>query len=152
LWPLVCVLQCVEVCCSVLQCVAVLQSPWPLACSMKPTHCNALQFTATRCSTATHCNSLQLTTPGLFGRAKTLQRTATKCNSLQYTATHCNSLQRRKRWCCCGPQPFRWSECASPSSCRYAAVCCSVLQYVSECVAVRCSVFEVCAWESVRLA
>jgi len=49
--------------------------------TLKDSHCNTLQHTATRCDTlqhtATHCN--------------TLQHTATHCNTLQHTATHCNT-------------------------------------------------------------
>jgi len=60
-------LQCVAVCCSVLQ---------------------AQELAAKGCFTATHCVSLQHTA----SHCNTLQHTATHCNTLQHTATHCVSF------------------------------------------------------------
>jgi len=86
--------ECLAVCCSVLQCVAVycictdscvLPTPQPTA------------STATLQHTETHCNSLQLTTM-LYSK---LQHAVTRCNMLQHTATntasHCNRLQHTEQ-------------------------------------------------------
>ena len=107
------VLQCVAVCCSrsVLQCVAVwhdsgtsLGCPWSptLQHTMKPhiaTHCNTLQHNATYCDTlqqiAKHCLTLQNITTHYL----TLQHTASCCNILQHTATPFNTLQRTATHC-----------------------------------------------------
>jgi len=85
-------LQCVAVCCSVLQCVccSVLQSA---------TLCNTLQHSATLCNTLQHtatrmprivvapcCSVLQCVCCSVL-------QSATLCNTLQHTATHCNTLQ-----------------------------------------------------------
>ena len=96
-----CVLQYVEVCCSLMQYVRyslmhLLGLPYDkrkrlverqssVACIPQHTsiHCNTLQHTAT------HCNTLQHTATHCI----TLQHTATHCNTLQHTATHCNTLQ-----------------------------------------------------------
>jgi len=100
------VLQCVSVCCSVLQCAGIRQlrifflpnftrsiefaiwgQVWRMRCLQTLQHtvanCNTLQHTATHCNTLqhteTHCN--------------TLQHTATHCNTMQHTSTHCNTPQ-----------------------------------------------------------
>ena len=95
------VLQCVAVCCSVLQtsgmphfqvcgnvwqcvavCCSVLQTSGMPHFQKRPMHNinSDLQHSATVCKrlqhTATHCN--------------TQQHAATRCNTLHYTATHCN--------------------------------------------------------------
>jgi len=70
------VLQCVAVCCSVLQPLTVLQHT-------ATTHCNILQ-TDTR---------PPLTVTSVLQPLTVLQHTATHCNTLQHTATHCNILQ-----------------------------------------------------------
>jgi len=77
--------QCVTVCCSVLQCVAVCfhvfegrEKVHRAPARVAATHCNTPQHTATHCNTlATHHN--------------TLQHTATHCSTLQHTAAHCYS-------------------------------------------------------------
>jgi len=68
------VLQCVAVCCSILQCVAVC--------------CNRLQNPA-KC-TAAHCTTLHHTAI----HCNTLQHIVTHGNTRQHTATHCCTLQR----------------------------------------------------------
>jgi len=70
--------------------------------------CNTLQHTRTRCNTIRH-NTLQLTSntrglvtifaAGIWNAPttqtlyKSLQHTATHCNTLQLTATHCNTQE-----------------------------------------------------------
>ena len=54
-----------------------------------PTHCNALQHTAT-------ASVLTLALTAALGRTTTA---ATHCNILQYTAIHCNALQRTATHC-----------------------------------------------------
>jgi len=84
------VLQCVAVCCSVLQALRCTSNQSSEPCEMAQyshpqhtaTHCNPLQHTAV------HCNTLQYTAT----HCSTLQHTATHCNTLQHTATHCNTL------------------------------------------------------------
>jgi len=97
------VLQCVAVCCSVLQCVQPYKHKYMywflfqrcggrrvqpvinLRFMNTATHCNTLQHTAT------HCNTLQRTaTPVINLR---YMNTTTHCTTLQHTATHCNTLQ-----------------------------------------------------------
>ena len=77
------------------------------------THCNTLQHTATTLQQpAPHCNKLQhyntdtqQERPGTGLCIKypkpirTLQHTATHCNTLQHTATHCNTLQHTATHC-----------------------------------------------------
>ena len=85
-------LQCVSVCCSVLQCVfsvfAVCLQCVVVCCSANVEHRGhwkwkiLVQTDSTLQHAATHCN--------------TLQYTATHCNTLQHTATHCNTLQNNK--------------------------------------------------------
>jgi len=99
--------QCVAVCCSVLQCVAVRRSvlQWDAVCCSE-TQCVAvrrsvLQWDAVCCSeTPFGCHLLRL------------QHTATHCNTLQHTATRL--LCAASAWMCCMLQRV--------------AVCCSVLQ------------------------
>jgi len=81
------------VCCSVLQCVAVLCAcVWDPATDwlesrhykVRDTRLKSVAGSHTHAHrTATHCN--------------TLQHTATHCNTLQHTATHCNTLQHTTR-------------------------------------------------------
>ena len=117
-----CVLKCVPVCSSVLQCVDACHALWSgevrSVCVIShismhgyrkcPTHCNTLQHTATHCNTlqhtVTHCNTLQHNAT----RCNALQRTATHCNTLQRTATHCNTLQHTSRQDCC-KCPTSWA-------------------------------------------
>jgi len=102
-----------QVCCSVVQCVAVCCSglQWVAVCNIRDEFCRfthkKLPHTATHCNT--HCNTLQ----------QTLQHTTT------HIATHCNTL-----------------KCSTTSATNFAcefsvlqcgAVCCSVLQCVSLC-------------------
>jgi len=106
--------QCVVVCCSVLQVARsgpttrktaikhndnatasncrILQHPATHYNTLKhtATHCNSLQHTATHCNTmqhtATHAAKYQTTIQN-----KTLIMAATLCTTLQHTATHCNT-------------------------------------------------------------
>ena len=78
------------------------------------THCNTLQYTASRYKTrirhtATHCNTLQqaathwykllytaahyITLQHTAAHYITLQHTAAHCSTLQHTAAHCSTLQ-----------------------------------------------------------
>ena len=115
-------LECVGVCCSVMQTVAV--SWWESLCEFKPmrhaaTCCNMLQHAAT------HCN--------------TLQHTATHCNAWQRTTTHCIILHRTATH---GGGTAYVSSLTLPIAVRCSvsqcmlqrvAACCSVLQYDAEC-------------------
>jgi len=103
----------VSMCCSVLQCVAIIMSD-------TATHCNTLQHTATHCNTlqhiATHGNTLQHTTT----HYDTLQHTTTHCNTLQHTTTHYNTLSNT-----CAPEIERegmmrlgWHWCCSSKQFR----------------------------------
>jgi len=104
------VLQCVAVCCSVLQFVSKMTMKLTFGTPHRETigwetkgHCNTLQHTATHCNalqhTATCCNTLISndykadfcdSSRGDKGRRDkgTLQHIATRCNMLQHTATH----------------------------------------------------------------
>ena len=103
--------ECVAVCCSVLQCVAVERyvswdserETWLYgvlvyqeSCLSTATHCNTLQHTATHCNTpqrtATHSLRCAGISRVLSLYCNTLQYTATHCNTLQHVATHCNKL------------------------------------------------------------
>jgi len=124
-------------------------------------HCNALQHTATLCSTQQHtdrkiiqqhskCSSEHFTLQHTVTHCNTLQHTATHCNTLPHTATHCNTLQHNATHC--NTLTGRWSSRIRsipvtklpPDEC--VAVCCSVLQCVAvccsvvQCVAVHCNV------------
>jgi len=79
-------LQCVAVCCSVLQCVAVRGRVYVGYSTISSLNMLFKQHIQGQ-HTATHCNTLQHTT-----ECNTLQHTATHCNTLQPTATHCNML------------------------------------------------------------
>ena len=59
------------------------------------THCNILQQTAKRCTTAPHCTTLHYTAT----HSDTLQHPATQDTPLQHTATHCNALQHTATHC-----------------------------------------------------
>ena len=99
------VLQCVAVCCSVLQCAAVLLQCisggrwWSWRCVLRTetlqhtvTHCNTLEFTVTKWRlqlTATHCNTLQLGRLQHFWRKAAIGTLYTQKKTLQHTATHC---------------------------------------------------------------
>ena len=85
--------QCVAVCCSVLQCVAVytLQHTATHCIGTRQNTCD-VPVTATR-----HCNALQHTCTSASLRRK-VRVTATHCKTLQHTATHCNTLQLTYRW------------------------------------------------------
>jgi len=79
-------LQCVAVCCSVLQCVDIsLQYP--------ATHCNTLQHTASQ--RASHESEKER----LERARKRVRCSVLQCvdMSLQYPATHCNTLQAREQ-------------------------------------------------------
>ena len=90
-------MQCIAVCCSVLQCVAVSCKPHTL--HFKPWMLNLFELLfSCRCAwymyvmidlqhTATHCNTLQHVI------CVCNDWSATHCNTLQHTATHCNTLQ-----------------------------------------------------------
>jgi len=93
--------MCVAVCCSVLQCVALL-------C------CGVLQYVAVWCST----EMMAHTYTWARWDYHSLQHTATHCNTLQHTATHCNTAVRLS---------FTYA-CCSVLQC--VAVCCGVLQCV----------------------
>ena len=91
-----------------------------------PSHCNILQHTATHYTrtldcTATHCN--------------TLLYAATHCNTLQHTATHCNTLQRTAAHCICDmslgqlcPLSF---DCESPPMDHLEYARCKSLQHTA---------------------
>ena len=69
------VLQCVAVCCSVLQCVAV----WGRKMGSEELHKRLDKFSyLNKLHISTHCN--------------TLQHITAHCNTLQRSATHCNTL------------------------------------------------------------
>jgi len=138
------------------------------------THCNTLQHTAGHCNTlqhtATHCNTP--TDSSNKKRRRALQHTATHCNTLQHTATHCNTLQDDATHCntlqyiathllIAGRSAdvlllaFRAYACACPS-CVFGAgsvrLSCSlsterIAACMLQCVAVCCSVLQVCATE-----
>ena len=104
--------QCVAVCCSVLQCVAVKSMTWVIRLDLRKSdsHCMSLRpllvFQKKLYSqrdgkvlglswqdqelyyvrNLLHCNTLHT-------HCNTLQQTATHCNTQQHTATHCNTLQ-----------------------------------------------------------
>ena len=93
-------LQCVALCCSVLQWVkcdfvirlALYKSASTyqtgLMTKSHSTHCNPLQHTATHCNTHPwHMSNENYDKVTL----NPLQHTATHCNTLQHTATHCNT-------------------------------------------------------------
>ena len=95
-----CVLQCVVVCCNVLQCLQA-QHDLPVEDRRSiATRRSTLQHCATRCNTLHHsaaqCNTLQHTASRkrrqhlstLDTDLKTLQHAATRCNTLHQTATH----------------------------------------------------------------
>ena len=103
------VLQCVVVCCSVLQYVAAVSfihfatcvGPFSLL-QDTATHCNTLQHTAT------HCNTLQHNIKDIAACDVPfwlLRHTATHCNTLQHTATYCNGLHHtiKEIAACVGP-------------------------------------------------
>ena len=82
-------LQCVAVCCSLLQCVAASVDVSVATRDVyTATHCNTLHHAASHCNTLQHsatlCNTLQYTAK----HRNTPQHTATPCNTLQHTATH----------------------------------------------------------------
>ena len=88
-------LQCVAVCCSVLQCVA--------ACHVSHTHWHDVTVGHIYCNTSVsyvtaHSNTLQHTAPHCNLNTITLYHTATHCNTQQHTATHCNKLQHTATW------------------------------------------------------
>jgi len=124
-------LQCVAVCCSVLQCVA--------ACHVYPYEvcCSVLQCVAVCCSVS--YISEYMTTYAIVGLnlfdmkhsssacCNTLQHAATHCPTLQHTATHCNT-----------PQPtgetrhnHRPSSSAHCNMLQHAATHCPTLQHTS---------------------
>jgi len=93
------------------------------------THCNSLQFTAihfnlmqtyyrTLQHTATHCNSLHIKS-GCTAIVQNLNRA--HCNSLQPSATHCNPLQHAATHC---------------NTLQLAATRCNSLQLAAHCVRV----------------
>jgi len=108
-------LQCVAVCCSVLQCVAVL-----LQCC-----CSTLQCVAVRCHS---CLSLLL--------LDVLEQLYPRCSMLQCAAACCSVLQCVVVTCVSAFLYLIYS-----SKCILVAVCCSVLQCgcnIWQCVAVCC--------------
>ena len=52
------------------------------------THCNTLQYAATRCNALQRTTTCMALMPPLFQLPR---HTTTHCNSLQHTATHCNT-------------------------------------------------------------
>jgi len=143
--------QCVAVCCSVLQRVAVCHAN---RCFLHHT----ATYSITLQHTATHCNTINVCAPIRTyvlprEQSNTLPHTAAHSNALQHTATHCNKLQHIKHTCICthirtstesnqGPSNTPWTSHMS-ALCEFSvlqcvAVCCSVLQ----CVAVCCSVLK----------
>ena len=116
-------LQCIAVCCSVLQRVAVYRSPliaWsiPKATPFAAVYCSVLQYLAVL------SNALQCVAVGCSG----LQCVAVCCSVLQCVAVCCSvSLIDNFVF---DPKRHRLLQCV--------AVCCSVLQ----CVAVCCSVSQ----------
>ena len=122
-------LQCVAVCCSVLQrVVASHQGATPLQLQHAATCCNILKHTATCYNTLQHtrtcCNILQHTRTC----CNILQHTRTCCNILQHTRTCCNILQHMTyyvtsiRWC------GQWHRTKAP-----LRSCFSTLQLCSHC-------------------
>jgi len=108
-------LQCVAVCCSVLQCVAVLSLrvteglnilSWPLPSQAAALFaervtvcCSVLQCIAERCSVAVCCSAKRATVStasGPFCRAccSVLQCVAVCCSVLQCVAVYCSVCQR----------------------------------------------------------
>jgi len=87
------VLQCVAVCCSVLQIV----SCDAVCCRLSLNLCGVcgVLHGYYRGVYLLHHNSLQLNAT----HGTTLQRTATLCNTLQHPATHCNNLQLTAAHC-----------------------------------------------------
>ena len=132
----------VAVCCSVLQCVAVcgsvLQSEHLdlLQCSRANRvkwqgTCKTLQHTAT------HCNTLQQHIRSTSIQSDKPCEVAQCCSVLQCIAVCCSVLQ------CVAVRALR-STSTQPSEPCEAAQCCSVLQ----CVAVCCSVLQCCSTHS----
>jgi len=76
-------------------------------------HCNTLQLTATRCSTATRCNTLQHTCQVRLGETVVFREieciVATRCNMLQHAATCCNTLQHAATHLPGAP----WGDCST---------------------------------------
>jgi len=106
------VLQCVAVCCSVLQCVAAVRCSVLQCVAPDTSHvlqcvavcCSVLQCGVVCCSVlhlipritlcVAHysiCNTLQHVRLII---CNTLQHTTPHCNTLQHTASHCNTLHR----------------------------------------------------------
>ena len=152
--------QCVAVCLSVLQCVALtsLESlhDYPYIPAVKAnlvdrhtaTYCNTLQHTATHCNIlqhlATPCNTQQHPAT----HYNKLQHTATHCkganqkSSSPHTATHCNSLQHTASK---SGASVAIPRDASNSQLQCVAGCCWVLQGVAGCCRVLLGVAG-CCW------
>jgi len=98
--------ECVAVCCSVLQCVAVCCRLWVRRWNMlhEMSHSNkTLQHTATHCNTeivgeTVECVAVVEALKRTY-QPCTRRRAATHCNTLQHTATHCNTLQHTASHC-----------------------------------------------------
>jgi len=152
-----CVVVCVAVCCSVLQCRQVpaskdtRESPSPLGCwsvlECVGVCCSVLQCVALCCS-GVQCGAVRCSA-SQWGAVwcSALQCGAVCCSALQCGAVCCSALQCGA--VCCSVLRVRGyttgsKQRASRSVCRsllqYVAVCCSTLQ----CVAVRCSAFNQC--------
>jgi len=157
------VVQCVALCCSVVQCVDV-------------AGCNTLQHTATHCNTLRHavcCSVLQCvamlqgatgaisaSNNGVHNKVTSavccsvLQRVAVCCSVLQCAAVCCNVLvcvavchRHNQRL-----YPRRWHRSHASTMLQCVAVCCSVLQCVAVCCSVLQRVAACCSVPQARLA
>ena len=87
-----------NVCCGVLQSVAVCcrgGGQFSSTAMLPGQSFSTLQHTATDCNILQHCNTLQHTTT----HCNTLQHTAKHSHALQQTGTHCNTLLRTATHC-----------------------------------------------------
>ena len=120
-------LQCVAVCCSVLQCVADTNNG--MSAFFLMTYCSTLQHTAAHCSTLQHTAA----------HCSTLQHTATHCSTLQHTAAHCSTLPRSQDhrlggWSHARPRSLLYHTVAPPTHQHLKYVCVCVCVCACECL------------------
>jgi len=135
---------CGAVCCNVLQCVAVCCSSWCSVLRCIAAHCNVFQ-----CIAVTRCSELH-THPDIFVSAQcvvvycgVLQCVTVYCSVLQCVAVHCSAVHTRLDIFVSAQRVVVYCgvlRCVAVSCIVWQciAVCCSVLQ----CIAVCCSMLQ----------
>ena len=113
-----CVLQCVAVCCSVLQCCS--------ACSVLQC-CSAYRVLQCLSVSASLCLPMELLSTYMI--SSIVPRTA-YCNTLQHTATHCNTLQHTA------------NTATHYNILQHAATRCDTLQHTATHTEIQCEVLS----------